>query len=44
MMRDRILHLADLHLGDPHDYLGDRGEPRGGWRVTIRKGGPAANV
>jgi len=21
-MRDRILHLADLHLGDPHDYLG----------------------
>lgn len=22
-MRNRILHLADLHLGDPHAYLGD---------------------
>jgi exonuclease SbcD len=28
MMRDRILHLADLHLGDPHDYLGDRARER----------------
>lgn len=27
-MRDRILHLADLHLGDPHDYLGDRARER----------------
>ncbi|MEZ4650388.1 MAG: DNA repair exonuclease [Candidatus Eisenbacteria bacterium] len=27
-MRDRILHLADLHLGDPHDYLGERASER----------------
>ena len=27
-MRDRILHLADLHLGDPHDYLGERARER----------------
>jgi DNA repair exonuclease SbcCD nuclease subunit len=27
-MRDRILHLADLHLGAPHDYLGDTARER----------------
>ena len=27
-MRTQILHLADLHLGDSHEYLGPTAEER----------------
>jgi tRNA 2-thiouridine synthesizing protein A len=47
VLADDPLARTDLRVfcaREGHEYLGDRVEPGGGWRVTIRNGGPAGNV